>query len=360
MRRTTLAALLFLLGFTFLGLYFMPKEYQPAEFFYFNLGLVILGYGIMLWLINTSKGSPILKGGKSVERGKRTVILIGCFIYGFAIFVSFNATNASFRDAPLWSVLPVFHPFVWAVIYLAGASSLLIGLAFYVITPLLIQLHNSRGSLFKLPATEKAPARPQFNFKTFFQRGLFVNLFCMGLSATLNGLNLINPAWFLPNDVLEGALASNLDLAFLFETVTTFFLLLYPVSIGLWAIGWSLEDSGLILSQGTREIPQHTFRVIPVVDKFYAIMKNFTGFTAIIYYISFILNSIQTADYGRLALVFGLTIIGTLLLGPLYSVYLRCNFTKLRGRTRTMTLQEMLEQSTPVPCEPSGQAGKTA
>ncbi len=356
MRRTTLAALLVLLGFAFLGLYFMPKEYQPAEFFYFNLGLVILGYGIMLWFINTSKRGPILKGGKRVERGKGTVILIGCFIYGFAIFVSFNAANASFRDAPLWSVLPVFHPFVWAVIYLAGASSLLIGLAFYAIVPLLVHLHNSRGILFKLPAVEKAPARPQFNFKTFFQRGLFVNLFCMGLSATLNGLNLIDPAWFLPKDVLEWALVANLDLAFLFETVTTFFLLLYPVSIGIWAIGWSLEDSGLILSQGTRETPQSTIRIIPVVDKFYAIMKNFTGFTAILYCTSFILNSIQTADYSRLALVFGLTIIGTLLMGPLYYVYLRCNFTKLRGSAKTMSLQEMLEKSVPVPSELSGHA----
>ncbi len=165
-----------------------------------------------------------------------------------------------------------------------------------------------------------------FNFKKFLKRATFVFLFTLGLSATLSVFNLVNPSVFVSNELAADIESQNIRLIYSMDGYFGIIMFLFPISIGAWSIGWSLEDAGLIhfnLPKGDSKL----FDIEPIHLRYTNIIKGYAGFSAIMYYISAIVYY-MTNHPDRLLniimlLIFGLLII--VLMIPSYLVYWKLN-----------------------------------
>lgn len=127
--------------------------------------------------------------------------------------------------------------------------------------------------------------------KIFVKRAIYIFLLTLGFLAIIIPLmsNEIAKLFIIPKNA-EFYEGEGLDLRFvlpvLFSITFTFIL---PIVMGLWSIGWVLEDSGLIHYsglEGQRERLDKLFEIEPTHLRYNSYLKGYAGISSIVFLIS--------------------------------------------------------------------------
>ncbi len=156
-----------------------------------------------------------------------------------------------------------------------------------IFVPLFLLLKNRVWYKYKNGYIDVPPN--YFAPKKFIRRAIYVFLLTMGLSATVIASGYITALDFLPPGerkyFIDQGITNPLYIVEVFREIAA---LTYPFAIGLWAIGWAIEDAGLMhykLPEGTEKV---LYEIEPVHLKYMNIIKGYAGISAIVYYVSFI------------------------------------------------------------------------
>jgi len=96
-------------------------------------------------------------------------------------------------------------------------------------------------------------------------------------------------AYLLINDAsVAGYLSENLQLNFVLPFVMAITGLVLPIVVGLWSIGWILEDSGLIHYSLKKRLDQ-LFEIEPIHLRYNSYLKGYSGISAIVFLVTLIL-----------------------------------------------------------------------
>ena len=112
----------------------------------------------------------------------------------------------------------------------------------------------------------------------------------MGLSATLISTGFIRVKDFLTDEqehywLGEVGIDNPLYIQDIFINIA---FIVYPIAIGILAIGWAIEDAGLIHHKLPSENVKTLYKIDPLHLEYKNIISGYAGITAIVYYISFI------------------------------------------------------------------------
>ena len=129
-----------------------------------------------------------------------------------------------------------------------------------------------------------------FNFKTFIKRGIYVSLMIIGIIITISGL--IDPTLFLTQGFLENSnytANDNENLLFDPNVIEALKYIILPFVVGIWAVGWAIEDAGLMHYKLPKENEKILFEIEPVHLKYNGLVKGYAGVASVI----FIINAIS-------------------------------------------------------------------
>mgnify|MGYP006289692857 CR=1 FL=1 len=99
--------------------------------------------------------------------------------------------------------------------------------------------------------------------------------------------------------------------------------LIYPIAVGLWAVSWAIEDSGLM---------HYVFRsddyyeIEPIHVRYTSYLKGYAGFSAILFVIQFTSYQGQNNSPEDAALILAVLLIAIVCFFPTYFI-----FTKVMG-----------------------------
>ena len=127
--------------------------------------------------------------------------------------------------------------------------------------------------------------------KIFIKRAIYIFLLTLGILAIIVPFmsNEVAKLFLLPKNAEyyeEEGLNLRFVLPVLFAITFTFIL---PIVMGLWSIGWSLEDSGLIHYsglKGQRERLDKLFEIEPTHLRYNSYLKGYAGISSIIFLVS--------------------------------------------------------------------------
>ena len=130
-----------------------------------------------------------------------------------------------------------------------------------------------------------------FNIKKFFIRAIYVFLLTFGLLAIIVPLMSEEVARaFISTGTVDYYISEGLNLRFvgvvLFAITFTFVL---PIVIGLWSVGWSLQDAGLVHYsglEGQKERWDKLFEIEPIHSKYNNYLKGYAGISSLVFLIS--------------------------------------------------------------------------
>ena len=145
------------------------------------------------------------------------------------------------------------------------------------------------------------------------------------MNAAMIGGNLFDPLLLVPGELYIEHPAQRLteNLLYYPEVFVGFASLLLPFVVGLWAVGWTMEDAGLMHFKLPKEDEKMLYEIEPVHLKYNGIIKGYAGISAILYFVSAIsffltYNLVSTL----LSVVMG-TIMTIFLFIPAYLLYLK-------------------------------------
>lgn len=124
------------------------------------------------------------------------------------------------------------------------------------------------------------------DLKKFFKRSVYAFLLTFGLIATLLNYGVFTAESFVNPTRLQQMQGG--DESILYDIFTIFGLVgaVLPIVIGLWSIGWIIEDSGLMHYKLSKESSSSYFEIEPVHIRYNAIVKGYAGITAILFLIN--------------------------------------------------------------------------
>ena len=134
------------------------------------------------------------------------------------------------------------------------------------------------------------------------------------------------------------------------EVFMGFSSLILPLVVGLWSVGWTMEDAGLMHFKLPKEEKKVLYEIEPVHLKYNGLIKGYAGITAILYLVSAI-NFYATYDLIPLMnqVIFGV-VISTFLFVPGYVIYLKLAgtlYTKMFRKGKKQA-QQMTEKNFPL------------
>ncbi len=250
------------------------------------------------------------------------------FLYILALILSL--TFAFGQGSKAQSIVPITnlpletHLLIFSVLWPNIASIVFIIIFPLIFVPLFIKIKNKiwfqyKNSYIDIPLE-------LFNVKKFFLRAIFVFLLTMGLSATLISSGFIRVENFLTNEqknywVGEIGIDNPLYIQDIFNNIA---FLVYPIAIGILAIGWAIEDAGLIHHKLPSENVRTLYKIEPLHLEYKNIISGYAGITAIVYYVSFISYYFLTR-LQDVSAIMGILIVTPLLLiftmTPAYFIY---------------------------------------
>ena len=125
--------------------------------------------------------------------------------------------------------------------------------------------------------------QPDLNVRKIFKRSFSVSLLSVGLSVTLIGFGIINPIWLTSEPMYQRYLASGTNINYTIEAILLVPLLLYPIIVGLYSIGWSIEDCGIMHYNIPDDDSNKYFEIEPVYYRYNDVLSGYAGFSAIIF-----------------------------------------------------------------------------
>ena len=180
------------------------------------------------------------------------------------------------------------HLLIFSVLWPNIASIMFIIIFPLIFVPLFIKIKNKIWFQYKNSYVD-IPSE-LFNVRKFFKRAIFVFLLTMGLSATLISSGFIRVKDFLTEDQ-EGYWVGEIGIdnpLYIQDIFVNIAFIVYPIAIGILAIGWAIEDAGLIHHKLPSENVRTLYKIEPLHLEYKNIISGYAGITAIVYYVSFI------------------------------------------------------------------------
>lgn len=159
-----------------------------------------------------------------------------------------------------------------------------------------------------------------FKLTTLIKRFIYILAIAMAFLTLL--VNVLNPELWLDANTLQSYKDTSRDPKYAFEFLVALMGIGLPIGVGIWAIAWAIEDSGLIhyvfKDDGYYEIE-------PVHIRFTSYVKGFASLASIIFLAQFFIYHL-TSSVGDLAdsmLVIPLILAIDLCFIPAYIIYVK-------------------------------------
>lgn len=170
------------------------------------------------------------------------------------------------------------------------------------------------------------PRENELDVKKLVKRFIYLFLLVMGMSAMFLNMGLFGPADFLTDQqrkywIQQQGIDNSLYIGDIFATITS---LALPIAVGLWSIGWALEDCGLMHYKLPETEEKMLFEIEPVYRKYQSIVKGYAGISAILYFVSAVSYHI-VRESGRIMDVLqliGSSVMIVFIVVPSYFLYL--------------------------------------
>ena len=265
------------------------------------------------------------------EKKKLNKFFIGLLIVyiGFMIFIFIQAIPGAGQSGvtPISGLNEGYHSMLFIII-LPPILTIIAVLVFpRIFVPVLLK---AKKKIFRKYADAYIATDPDlFSPKKFTKRAIYIYLLTLGLLAIIIPLMSEEVAkLFISSKWVESYKNEGLDLRFvvpvLFSITFTFVL---PVVIGLWSIGWALEDSGLVHYsglEGQKERLDKLFEIEPTHLRYNGYLRGYAGISAIVFLVSMAIYFLgfegRSSDFMFIILTPLMTIVLSV---PAYIVYAR-------------------------------------
>ncbi len=165
-------------------------------------------------------------------------------------------------------------------------------------------------------------------YRKFLERSLFVFLLAMGLASTI--ISILGIEWLLTPGEIADYNAKGIPIIYSMDILGGLNTLFFPIYVGIWAVSWALEDSGLIHFSipGTKD---QYYEIEPLFYKFTAYLSGFAGLTAIFYYLGAVIFYLTVVQHLGQILISWLMFVSLVIsTAPAYVLYSRKNLNYLR------------------------------
>ncbi len=291
-----------------------------------------------------------------MKKSKRNIILL-LILFVFSLI---NPINSAFNQGEkAQSIVPISnlslenHLFLSNFIVPNILAPILIVLFPSIFVPLFLGIKNKIWRNYE--NTYVNISEESFNMKKLVKRLIYLFLLTMGMSAALLNSGVISVTDFLTIDqagywLVEKGIDSPLYITDIFLNIGY---LVFPIAVGLWSIGWALEDCGLMHYNLPRENQKILYEIEPIFRKYTSMVKGYAGISAIIYFLSILLYYLINKPEDLLSIIgviiFSLLIAITVI--PSYFIYnkfinsfLRKRLTKGMKEIRMITIDELKQQ----------------
>ena len=276
------------------------------------------------------------------------ILFIGSQIGNLVGLIAATIGGGEYNETvPLTSMPYNLHLLVFYIIW-----PLLLSIIFAIIFPLIIiplfmMIKRIVWSRFQNCYVEMGELT--LHFKTFIKRGIYISLLLIGIIITIS--DLIDPALFLTQSRLEWTLFPENLLLFDYYVITALAFILLPFVVGIWAVGWAIEDAGLMHYKFPKENEKILFEIEPVHLKYNGLVKGYAGISSVIFMITAISIYLQFSPLHILMVVVTIFMI-MLNSGPSYLIYLKVSQTVFRKKLRKGLQEiEMLSENERLPAK---------
>src|SRR6056297_746351 len=208
------------------------------------------------------------------------------------------------------------HGFVFAL-FVPFIVSILTALFFArFISPLFLRIKNKALAHKYTTAYFKRKPQP-YDKKTLIKRLLFTILLAFGFLSFVFGT--VQPEnWISPEDKCSYE-ERGLDYQYHVDLFLPMFGIVYPIAVGLWAISWALEDSGL-MHYVFRD--NDYFDIEPVYVRYNTYVKGYAGIGALLFAVEWPLEQLNNSATDAL-FIFAALLISIGCFFPAYIVYVK-------------------------------------
>ncbi len=295
------------------------------------------------------------------KRGlKLAIFALGAYLtYQILWFLLMWPTMDDTGIIPLFGLPAVTHRLLIYTICPVVLSMISILVFPRVFAPLYLRLKSIGGKKYK-----NAYIGRKINIMTptrWIGRGIMVFLLSMGISSTLMEIGILNPWAFIePGRWAENAARYGVFIVYQMDVFFGAFCLVSFIVVGLWAIGWSFEDAGLIHYHLPENPMDEFFEVEPVHFRYKTWLTGYAGLSALFFYLGAVyfyvfiphhLGSYNPADpfdvlrsrVTELFFMFTASLLTPIMLAPAYILYWLVGVNFLRKgleQTRGITEQE--------------------
>lgn len=152
--------------------------------------------------------------------------------------------------------------------------------------------------------------------KTMVKRMLYLVLLSFGFLSFL--MPLVEPSQWLSPETICSYGERGIDPQYHFAIFLTLMGFVYPIAVGLWAISWAIEDSGLMHYAALSE---DSFEIEPINLQYSSYLKGYAGISALMFAISFTLENVKQNTIGDGALILAVLLIAIVCFFPTYIIF---------------------------------------
>lgn len=256
---------------------------------------------------------------------KILIVFTILFVFGLVgpLANAFSQGSKASANVPLLDLDFQTHLIVFTIIWPIFLSIILVILFPLIFVP--IFLFVKRKLLKKYKDGYLDIDETKFDSKKFLKRLIYLLLLTLGVNAAILGLELFNPEVLLPGEIyadtpakIEAFLAQPL---FYVDVFVGFASLIFPLIVGLWSIGWALEDTGLMHFKLPKKGDKALYEIEPIYLKYNAVIKGYAGISAILYLISAIIFYISIDDMVIMLQMLSSMVSMLFLVIPAYVIY---------------------------------------
>jgi hypothetical protein len=253
---------------------------------------------------------------------KKIIILNAILIVFFSlllIIMMVLALEESAQIIPLFGLETGTHRFIfWGILPITG-SILAVLLFPRVFAPLFLKAKRKIYFRYEDVYLEGEPAA--LTKRMFIIRSIYILLLTMGIMAFI--IPLIDVSKLLSLADMAGYTAEGIIPMYAMSSIAGVIGFILPIVVGLWSIGWAMEDAGLIHHRLDDRRPGKLFEIEPIHIKYNSYLKGYAGITAILFIIEVSLYFVQQGGSRVSDAIFAfiVPILSIILAIPSYIVY---------------------------------------
>jgi len=225
-----------------------------------------------------------LKLDKKMNKNTRNIIIILMPFSLFFISFSMQSLNDS-TDPMVLTGLPYNISKLIFLCLIPYIGSIITVILFpRIIIPL--YLKAKRGTMKNYKNVYLDVEKEDLNIPKFLKRTLYVALLSLGLGMMLINSNIIHPRLMMSEKNYQQMIIEGDSVIYYIGTLLGLPMLIYSIIIGLWAVGWTLEDAGVMHYNIKEKKTNNLFEIEPVHNRYNGMLKGFAGISVIIVLLS--------------------------------------------------------------------------